>query len=146
MDKKRVQNSNPENDHNSQVVFHILFPILLTVVVCMAAFLFLIIDNSSQGPSTTQWANISIMFLIIPAAFFGLILMILLIVLSRLAGNWNQSLPLPLKVIRLKALILNQKIRNIADRPANVVIRTKSFLSGLRSIFKKISLSRRKNG
>jgi len=131
------QKIEPEQDHRNQVFLRILLPILTTVIVCLAAFLFLIIGESGSYQSTAQWADISVIFLILPAVFLGLILLVLLILLSTLSGKWNQTLPPSLKMIRIKALILNLKIRSAAEKPTKLFIAVRSFFAGIKSQFTK---------
>jgi hypothetical protein len=127
----------PEKIHQDQVILNILMPILATVVICVGAFLFILIGNTTQPQSAEQWANISIMFLILPAVFLGLIVLLLLILLTKLTRNWNKHLPSPLRSIRQKAIGLNQTVQAAAQKPAKLLITISSFFSGIKGIFKK---------
>jgi hypothetical protein len=138
MNKKHEQQSkNPEELHKDQAFFHILFPVLITVFICLLVFVLLMISNSSDQQTTAQWANISVMFLILPAVFCGLILLILFILLIYMTGTWNKKLPTPLRNIRIAIIGFFQKVQSAAQKSATPMIFIKSIFSGVKSLFIK---------
>lgn len=138
MNKKSEQpKKEPEEIHKDQVLKTILIPVVTTTAICLAGCLFLVISSSAQAQSTEQWANISIMFLLVPTIFIGLIGLILLILLGRLTGNWNKSLPPSLRRIRLTAIRINRSIESAAQKPAKPFIGLKSTFAGIKAVFRK---------
>jgi hypothetical protein len=138
MDQKKTKNEiSPEKAHDSEVTYRILIPVLATAAVCLGAFVFLLLGESSPWQSTAQWANISIMFLILPCTLIGLIIFAVLILLAILSGKWNRNLPTPLKNIRLRLIGWNAAIQRLAQKPANWMISIKSLFAGLKSTFRK---------
>jgi hypothetical protein len=135
--KQNSQPKNPEELHKDQAFFNILFPVLITVVICLVVFIFLLVSDSSNTQNTAQWANISVMFLILPAVFWGLILLIMLTLLAYMTGIWNKKLPLPLRNIRIIVIAFFQKIQSAAQKTATPTIIFKSIFAGIKSLFIK---------
>lgn len=136
----KQNNSHPVDPfeiHKHQLIWHILAPVLVTCAICLAVCLFLLLESSAQSQGTEQWANISIMFLILPAAFLGFIGLIVVILFSILFGKWNKTLPPSLQLIRNRLIGLNNSIQSIAQKPAKPIILMKAIISGVKAIFNK---------
>ena len=125
----------PEKSHSDQYKWQILLPILVTVLVCVVVCLFLLLSNKSNPGSTRLWSDISIIFLAFNSILFGLLVYLLISLLSKLFKRWNQNLPAPLRNLRNKTLIFNQKVQNAAQPPAKTVIGIKGFITGVKTLF-----------
>ena len=126
----------PETIHKNQVTNHILIPVLATALICLMGFIFLLLTSSGQPQSTEEWANISIMFLILPMFLLGIIGLLVLLYLSKIAGSWNKTLPNSLSNIRNKALGLNQFLQSAIQKTAKPMVGIKAIFTGIKSIFK----------
>ena len=127
----------PEQHHREQKLTHILLPILITAAVCLAGFLVLLITASDGSSSTLQWANISIMFLILPLLFVGIAVVLILVLLGNLTKSWNQSLPPGLRNLRYRIISFTMRIQELAQKPARPVIGVKSTWAAIKSLFIK---------
>ncbi len=127
----------PEQLHQEQTWGSILIPVLVITLVCVAVFVLLLVFNSGEFQATAQWANISIMFMILPMSIVGLVILAIVILVAYLTRKWNRDLPPGLKLIRLQVLIFNQKIQNAVQKTTIPVIGIKSFITGITSIFRK---------
>jgi uncharacterized membrane protein len=127
----------PEQIHKDQVFSNILVPVLITAILGFLAFVFLLTGTSTQTQTTAIWANISIIFMILQAAIFGLLLFFVFIVFSKLTTTWNKKLTLTLRRFRHKAENLNRAMSSAAQKTANPVILVKSFIAGIKKIFRK---------
>lgn len=125
----------PEQIHKDQSLVHILLPILITAAICLAVFLFLIISSSGSSSTTEQWANISVMFLILPLALVALVGLLLIVLLCYLTGKWNRTLPPGLRNIRRKIVNMNFTIQSAAQKPAKPVIKARSIWAGIKALF-----------
>lgn len=127
----------PETQHKNQTLLHIYFPLLCVVIICLVGFFFIILVNSGQPQTTASWANISVMFLILPVALMGLVSLILLIVFIKFSTQWNKSLPVSLKNVRIKAIQINQKIQAVSQKPTKPIIGLQAVYAGFKSLFRK---------
>jgi hypothetical protein len=127
----------PEQLHKKQSLLQVLLPVIAASVICLAVCIFLLLSTSAETQSAEQWAQISTMFLVIPALFLGLICLALLVFLAVFAGKWNKSWPPALRNVRLVIIHFEKSIEGLAQKPAQPVIKMKSFFAGIKAIFKK---------
>ncbi len=125
----------PEHRHHDQKLTQIFLPLLITTIVCLAGFLVLLLSTSGGTSSSLQWANISIMFLILPLLFLGIAVVVILILLGDLTRSWNQSLPPGLRNIRNRIIGFSLRVQQIAQKPAKPVIGIQSFWAAIKSLF-----------
>lgn len=137
--ENKAENSKqePETKHKNQVLSQILIPILATTLVCLIVCIVLVVSSAGEAQSTEQWADISIMFMLLPTLFIGLVGLILLILLGRLTGNINKTLPASLRKIRLTVIRINQNIESAVQKPAKPFISFRSMFAGIKTIFHK---------
>jgi hypothetical protein len=114
-----------------------LLPVIAASIICLAVCIILLLSTSAEPQSTEQWAQISTMFLVIPALFLGLICLALLVFLAVFAGKWNKSWPPALRNVRLVIIHFEKSIEGLAQKPAQPVIKMKSIFAGIKAIFKK---------
>jgi len=127
----------PEQLHKKQSLLQVLFPVITATVICLAVCIVLLLSTSTETTSTEQWAQISTMFLILPAMFLGLVCLALLVFLGISAGKWNKSWPPALRNVRMMIIHFENNIQSLAQKPAQPVIGIKSAWAGFVSIFKK---------
>jgi len=127
----------PGQLHKKQSILQVLLPVIAAAVICLAVCLMLLLSTAAEPQSTEQWAQISTMFLILPAVLLGLVCLALLVFLGIYAGKWNKSWPTALRNIRLIFIHFGNSIQTLAQKPAQPVIVLKSAWAGFLSIFKK---------
>ncbi len=119
--------------HRRQFIWQILAPILIVAILVIAASVFAATRNENQA---SVWADISLIWLIIPAFFFALILFILLIgliyamaMLLKVTPTYTQQLQ---ELIRLAA----QKIESAADATAKPIFFLEGISASVRRFFR----------
>ncbi|MRS02257.1 hypothetical protein EG832_03355 [bacterium] len=127
----------PEQLHKRQTTFQVLLPVIAISAICLGLCIFLLISTYTEPQSTEQWAQISTMFLILPALLLGLVCLAFLILLGVFAGKWNKSWPPALRNLRLIIIQFESNLQGLAQKPAQPVIWIKSTFAGIKTIFKK---------
>ncbi len=117
--------------HRRDFIWQIIVPIMLALILVIAAS---VVAATSPAAAASLWADISIIWLLIPALFFAFILFIIL-------GGLIYAMAMLLKVTpiyihKLYGLIrlLTQKIENAADAIAKPIF----FAEGISASIKKI--------
>lgn len=138
MDKNQPDvEKSPEQLHQQQRLLQIFIPALVAILICIAAFVLLIIGTSSNADGIEQWAQISTLFILLPLILFALIFLAILIVLCKILGGWQITLPLTLRKIRNKSLQILQTLDHLGRKPAQPIVRIKGLWAGFQSLFKK---------
>lgn len=119
--------------HRRQFIWQILAPILIVAILVIAASVFAATRNENQA---SVWADISLIWLIIPAFFFALILFMILIgliyamaMLLKVTPTYTQQLQ---ELIRLAA----QKIESAADATAKPIFFLEGISASVRRFFR----------
>lgn len=127
----------PEQLHKNQTLLHVLLPVIFAGVICLAVCMILLFSTAAEPQSTEQWAQISTMFLIVPALFIGLAGLVILIFLAIIIGKGNKNLPPALRNYRLTIINLENSFQGFVQKLAQPIIGFKSALAGILSLFKK---------
>jgi len=135
----------PEKQHAADVWLQILIPILVVSVGSLAAGLLLTQASMSNTQIAAQWAHISIIFLILPLVFVGVLILTLLLLLSHLTKGLHRVLPPRLFAVRINIDRIAKSIQFRANKPAHLVISLRGLLNGISTIFQKFSSFRRKH-
>jgi hypothetical protein len=69
------------SQHQKQVFWQIWFPLLLTLFLVLVLSVLTIISSSKDNQIGLYWANISLMYMILISSFFGLLVLIILLLL-----------------------------------------------------------------
>lgn len=145
-----MENSNakngltPEQKHQRQFLLEILLPLLLLLIVVVGLTVLAIMLTGSNGSILSQWADISLILLVLPVMLFVLIAVALVILLSYFMGKWNRSLPPLLFLARTKVDEAATKVQKIIAAPVKPVVFTQSLIAGIKqfftSLFKRSSI------
>jgi hypothetical protein len=126
-------------DHRRQTFWQILFPVILAGVIVIAVTVFMIV--SSSNPSSmldTRWANISLIWLLIPSIALSLIPLALLGGLVFLMVKALNGLPKLGARAQYYAVSASQITRNISDKISSPVIGVKGIWAGLHNLVNQI--------
>jgi hypothetical protein len=138
----KVKSLSPEKQHATDVWIQILLPILIVSVLSLAAGLFLTQASLSNTQVANQWAHISIIFLILPLVFIGILFLGFILIISRLTSGLNKLLPPKLFAFRKNIESIAKSFQFKANKPANLVITFRGLIHGLSSIFRKLASHR----
>jgi uncharacterized BrkB/YihY/UPF0761 family membrane protein len=110
---------NPIEAHSSEFLWQILVPVLVSVLIVLVIGI-IVVAVSISGPGVDEkWAHISLIFLVLPFLFIGLILFAVLFFTSRLVSRFHHFLP-P-QFARLNSLI--NSVQQFSDDSCGKVTR-----------------------
>lgn len=139
MEKPEKQKKNtPEQKHRQQFWLEILLPLLVVVLVVLALTTLALTLTGPNATILSQWADISLIVLIVPVLLGCLIVGIIVLLLNRLMRHINQSLPPIAFLVRSKVDLWAGKIQKIATVPAVPVIKINSFFAGMKQFFSSL--------
>ena len=130
-------NRNPvtQRAHSRQKLWQITFPLLLGVIL---ALVFAVLAGLAQSESASRWADISLIFLLIPVM---VVLILFLAILAALVYLMIRVLrfvpPVALKVQNIFAQV-EQRIRTGSDLAVEPILRVQSWLASLRALRREL--------
>jgi hypothetical protein len=125
----RIRNPRTQAKIRRDVIWQIGLPLGLAVVGGLVLLALVI----SPGGATTRsaWADVSIIFLIIPTALFGLISLALIAGLVFAAYYGLRELPFLFRIVQDYTVLASSKVRAGADKASGVVLSIRSFTTGV---------------
>jgi hypothetical protein len=126
----RVRNTRTQALIRRDTIWQIGVPLgiaLLIVLVLMA-----LIALPLGAPVRSVWADISLIFLIIPTALTGLVLLAVLAGAIYGLNYLLRELPFFAKPVQDWMVLLSYRVSNVTERVANVFLSTRSFWAGVR--------------
>lgn len=130
-------NRNPvtRRAHSRQKLWQITIPLLLGIILALA---FAVLAGLAQADSASRWADISLIFLLIPVMVVSLLF---LAVLAGLVYLMIQALkfvpPLALKVQNIFAQV-EQRVRTGSNLAVEPLLRLQSWLAALRALRREL--------
>jgi hypothetical protein len=122
-------------DHRRQTFWQILFPVILAGVILVAVTVFLVVTTRYSGSTLdTRWANISLIWLLLPSIAFSVILLALLGGLIFLMVKALNGLPKFGAKAQYYAVSASQIVRNFSDKVSSPVIGVKGAWAGLQDL------------
>lgn len=79
---RRLEKLEPQIKHQRQYFWQILFPVITSLTVVIILLIFAVLTTGNTPTVNEKWANISVVFLILPAIFFGLLTLAVIILLT----------------------------------------------------------------
>src|SRR5512136_2876578 len=70
------RNAQVHEKHRHEVKLHIYLPVIIGLVLILAGVIAIIIYGFQAGSSLRRWADVSLIWVIVPAMFIGLVLML----------------------------------------------------------------------
>lgn len=132
----------PEKAHASDFLWQILVPVLACVLIALVAGVLAVVASVDSSGLDTKWAQISLVFLILPFLVIGLVLLIVLFFTSRLVRKFHRFLP-P-QFARLNDLITS--IQGLAEiSTSQVTDRLITLKSTKAGVFRLLELAFRRN-
>lgn len=83
----------PQKKHALEFAWQILVPILISVIIALGIGVLAVMSSINNNQSNELWADISLMFLILPLLFIGLILLVVVMITIKLIHKIHISLP-----------------------------------------------------
>lgn len=124
--------------HRRQVFWQILFPVILAAIGAITLIVLVSIDAGRGSSAAAEWANISLVGLILPLLLVGILLVIplagIIFLISRLQGKITIWTHLVDVYIRLFSVRLSTFLYRITQPQIDLLSR----LAGLKALWKLI--------
>ncbi len=141
MDQNAIVKNNQRNplthrQHRREVFWQITVPVLIGGLILLV---FALMATQMGMIETSRWADISLIWLIIPMMLFGLITLALLA--ASVYATIKIILVLPGAAYRLHCFLirLSGSVRTTGDRLVEPVVRVKGFSASLKSFKRQVS-------
>lgn len=127
-------------EHRRQTFWQVLFPVILLSLVIIAVIVFLIITTGGAGNDVdTRWANISLIWLIIPTMVMSMIPLALAAAFVFLLAKLLSVAPNYLEKAQNFMAQVEVESRKYADKVAKPVISVKGGFAGVREFFRELA-------
>lgn len=125
--------------HHRQTTWQILIPLIIASVLILFLSIKVVIITSSGTMTGLHWANISIIWLIIPFLYWGILALVILIAVIYGLSKMIQTLP----YYSLKARFYSNHVKQIiccgADQSVQPILTIKGWRAGWRSLVSRYS-------
>ncbi len=125
----------PEQKHEQQFWLEIILPVALVLLLFIALIVLAITMTGENAGILSQWADVSIILLVLPILLFVLTSIALVILLNWVLGKWNKSLPPLLFLARTRVDEFASKLRSLIEMPAKPVIKIEAIFAGIKQFF-----------
>jgi hypothetical protein len=128
--RPRARNPQTQAQIRRDTIWQIALPLGLAVVVVLVLMVLVIVP--SGAPVRSPWAAVSLMILIIPTAFAGLVVLALLLAMNY--GIWFGlgKLPAYFKLAQDWVALASDHVQGAAKKVSNVILSTRSFVAGVK--------------
>ena len=137
-----IPKRNPEThtQHRRQMFWQVFFPLGVGVILMLVACV-LPVAAVAQGGEVRKWADISLMWILLPAMFFSLIPLAL--VAGSVFGLFKLFERLPGWMFRVQEVFnqVRKLVRQYADKTVEPVIRVQSFNARIQAVMPKRKVS-----
>lgn len=124
-----TRNPITETKHRREVLLQITLPFVIGLVILLALAVFV---SVAGGSNTSRWADVSIIWLIIPSMFLGLLLMVLLGALLYLLITLIRALPVfTLKIQEFLSLVY-LRTKRASDLAVEPIFKIEGLLAAIR--------------
>lgn len=121
--------------HSRQKLWQITLPLLLGVIL---ALVFAVLAGLAQADSASRWADISLIFLLIPVMVVSLLFLAILAALVYLMIRILKFVPpVALKVHNIFAQV-EQRVRTGSNLAVEPMLRVQSWLAALRTLRREL--------
>ena len=125
--------------HRREVFWQITFPVIL---VCVILLVLAVLAVGLSAESASTWADISLIWMIIPALLFSLLAMILLAAGVYLTIKLLYLLPFYFYKGHNWFLLVNLRVGNIGDRLAEPFLRVRAWKAGAGALGRQMRRSK----
>jgi hypothetical protein len=129
--QKHQRNPYTHEAHRRQSFWQILLPLIVFILVILAGA---VIVSTSPAEKASTWADISLIFLILPTMFGFGVLALVTFVLVYAMGKALQIIPFGFYRVQDFFYRLNRRVRVISNQVVEPVMRIHSALEGTRTL------------
>ena len=132
----RLAERNPvtHEQHRREARVQIFLPLIIGAVLILALAVF---STFGQSDALSRWGDISLIWLIRPMLFVGLIALVLLTGLIYVTVRLMQSLPVFARRVQNLFATIGYQVSRMTDKAAAPVIRARSISAGVRRMVRR---------
>lgn len=134
--RSRLPERNPKTHalHRREVFWQIIIPLLVGILLVAAAIGAIIFSALQPATGLDRWADVSLIWLIIPALFFALIVLVILIGIGYAITVLLRLLPRYARLIQLYFEVGRDKASQITDLLVAPIVKTHTAMAVVRQI------------
>ena len=140
MDEMQRDELTPEKIHRRQVFFRIYLPVIIASLILVSMITLLVLSLKTFPTLSQTWAHISVIMLVVPLILLFIVLMTVLSLAVFGMYKANKYLPSQLRRLRGLSTKININSQQLISKTASPFIRTRSFFSGGKALFKSLKL------
>ncbi len=126
--------------HRRQTFWQVLFPVILASLLLVALAVLAMVTTSGAGNDLdTHWANVSLIWILLPTIFGSLIWLAILGGLIFGMVKLLGVLPNAFAIIQHALMRASQIVTNVSDKVSAPVIKTKGFWAGARRLKNRLT-------
>jgi len=128
----------PVTLHQKQTFWQIWFPLAITIIGFLTLAILACLVSGRDASISAMWANISLIFLIVPVLFFGLLLLAILLGLIYLMAKVFSLAPIYLKKAQYYTNVASDYIHKWADQSVLPIVWIQAKSSQIKTFFTRI--------
>ena len=132
-----VRNPQTHAKHRRESFWQITFPLIIGILVILAAVVGIIISATQPTTELRRWADLSLMWMILPSLFFAFLILVILIGLVYGISVLSGAVPRYAAIALFYMQVVEGKVRQISDKLAEPFIKTNSTWAAARWIGKR---------
>ena len=126
------RNPKTHAEHRREAFWQITFPLVIGIPLLLAAVAVIIISATQPVTDVGRWADVSLMWLILPSLFFALILLVLLIGFVYLISYLLRLIPHYALVVQLYFEAGKNKISQLSNLSIEPILRIRAIWAAMR--------------
>jgi len=126
------RNPKTHAEHKREVFWQITLPLVIGILLLLAGVAAIIFSATQPVTDLGRWADVSLMWMILPSLFFALIMLIILIGLVYAISQLLKVVPRYARIIQLFFEQGKGKVSRLTDLVTNPILRLHSILAAAR--------------
>ena len=126
------RNPKTHAEHRREVFWQITLPLGFGILLVLAAVAAIILSATQPATDLGRWADVSVMWLILPSLFFALILLIILIGFIYLISYILRLVPHYARILQIYVEFWKTKISQLLNRSIEPILRMSSIWAAIR--------------
>jgi len=128
------RNPKTQAEHRREVFWQISVPLIIGVLLLLAALVGIIVSAVQPVSDVRRWADVSLVWLILPSLFFALLCLVALAGMVVLVSLVLNKLPPLAAMVQLYFEVAREKVSQVSDRLVEPVIKINGLGAALRYI------------
>jgi hypothetical protein len=112
--------------HRREVFWQIIFPMLIGILLVLAVVAVIIFSGTTSTSDLSRWADVSLIWLILPSLFMALIFLFILITVIYLITTVLRITPRYARILQLYFEIAKYRVSQISNQITEPIVKTKS--------------------